>query len=401
MRGDTERLARVRGAMAQAELDALICRLPENVLMLSGYWPLAGRAVLLFPLVGKPVCIVPSVHEVEAQAALWEADCVAIPFGRITSGDAQAVTRKALKAAVVQSGACRIGYEGSFETIAPPWNTAEPAIPAGPTREMLLDIVGEHNMVDATELIYALRAVKTPCELDKIRIANEIADFGLRTFAGAVRKGATGVALAAEVEFSIMTQGTGYHGAQRVRGFAQVSTGEAETREGYRMMLISTMRPLVTGDLAMLELAVVADGFWCDRTRTHVVGNPSFIQEQAFDAIIQAQQAACDTVRPGVTAEQVDSAARAVIAKAGYGEGFFHSTGHGLGFRYHEPIPLIEPGVSTLLEPGMVFTLEPGIYLPGLGGIRLEDDFAVTASGAELLGSADVALSQTQMEESL
>lgn len=404
MHTDTQRLTRVRAAMAAAKLDAIICRLPENVLMLSGYWPLAGRTFLLFPLEGRPVCIVPSVHEVEAQAALWDAECVAIPFGRITSGDWHQLTRQALRAAVARCGARRIGYEGSFETIAPPWNTAEPAIPAGPTRAMLAEIVGDEHLVDATDLLHSVRAAKTPSEQDRLRIANEISAFGLSVFAQGVRAGATGVELAAQVEYAIQVRGTGCRGAQCVRGFAQVSTGEAETREGYRMMLISTTRPLARGDLAMLELAVVADGFWCDRTRTHVVGEPTSQQSRAYDAIVRAQEAARLTVRPGVSADAVDAAARTVIRDAGYADGFFHSTGHGLGFRYHEPIPLIEPGVPTLLEPGMVLTLEPGIYLPGLGGMRLEDDFLVTASGVELLGPADHALSQssqTPMEAAL
>jgi Xaa-Pro aminopeptidase len=198
-----------------------------------------------------------------------------------------------------------------------------------------------------------------------------------------------------------MMQGTGYRGAERVRGFAQVSTGEAETQEGYRMILISTNRPMESGDLAMLELAVVADGFWSDRTRTCVAGTPSTAQTEAYSAILRAQDAACQALRPGVTAESVDAAARAVIADAGYADGFFHATGHGLGFRYHEQIPIIEPGVQTMLEPGMVITLEPGIYMPGLGGMRLEDDFLLTVSGSELLGASANTLSRTVMEATI
>jgi Xaa-Pro aminopeptidase len=108
---------------------------------------------------------------------------------------------------------------------------------------------------------------------------------------------------------------------------------------------------------------------------------------------MRAQAAAAKAVRAGVTAGSVDSAAREVIGAAGFGDGFFHSTGHGLGFRYHEPIPVVEPGVSTILEAGMVITIEPGIYLPGLGGLRMEDDYLVTVDGSECLGAADSSLS--------
>ncbi|MFZ4617618.1 MAG: M24 family metallopeptidase [Rectinemataceae bacterium] len=386
---DEERLKRTRAAMASEGLDALILRLPENVLLLSGYWPLTGRSFLLFPREGKAVCIVPGIHEKEAAKELWEAELIVIPFGRITSGDYFAQLGRALKDAVSRRGLRRIGFEGSFETFAPPWDVAEPAIPAAPTGEVLADVAGSAELVDATDFLYRLRATKTPSELARLRIVNEIAAMGLLAFADAAREGMSGVRLVSLVESTIMNEGTGYKGATRVRGFAQVSTGEAETLDGYRLMLVSTARRIAAGDLAMLELAVVADGFWCDRTRVRVAGNPSSKQAAAFDAIMRAQAAAAKALRAGVTAGSVDSAAREVIGAAGFGDGFFHSTGHGLGFRYHEPIPVVEPGVTTILEAGMVVTIEPGIYLPGLGGLRMEDDFLVTEAGSECLGPAE------------
>ncbi|MEI6386623.1 MAG: Xaa-Pro peptidase family protein [Spirochaetota bacterium] len=386
---DEERLKRTRAAMASEGLDALILRLPENVLLLSGYWPLTGRSFLLFPCEGKPVCIVPGIHEKEAIKELWDAQLIVIPFGRITSGDYFGQLRRALKDAVLHRGFKRIGFEGSFETFAPPWDVAEPAIPAAPTRDLLADAAGTAELIDATEFLYRLRATKTPPELSRLRIANEIGAMGLRAFSEALREGMSGVRLASLVESTIMNEGTGYKGATRVRGFAQVSTGEMETLDGYRLMLVSTTRKVAAGDLAMLELAVVADGFWCDRTRVHVAGSPNSRQLAAFEAIMMAQASAAGAIRAGVTAGAVDSAAREVIGAAGFGDGFFHSTGHGLGFRYHEPIPVIEPGVTTILEAGMVITIEPGIYLPGLGGLRMEDDFLVTEAGSECLGPAE------------
>lgn len=390
---DEERLKRTRSAMASEGLDALILRLPENVLLLSGYWPLTGRSFLLFPREGKPVCIVPGIHEKEAAKELWEAELIVIPFGRITSGDYFTQLERALKDAVSHRGLRRIGFEGSFETFAPPWDVAEPAIPAAQTRDLLADAAGSAELVDATDFLYSLRATKTPSEQARLRIVNEIGAMGLRAFSDAVCEGMSGVRLASHVESTIMNEGTGYKGAARVRGFAQVSTGEAETLDGYRLMLVSTARRIAAGDLAMLELAVVADGFWCDRTRVRVAGRPSAQQTAAFDAIMRAKAAAAKAVRAGVTAGSVDSAAREVIGAAGFGDGFFHSTGHGLGFRYHEPIPVVEPGVSTILEAGMVITIEPGIYLPGLGGLRMEDDYLVTVDGSECLGAADSSLS--------
>ncbi len=138
-----------------------------------------------------------------------------------------------------------------------------------------------------------------------------------------------------------MTRGSGYKGAKRVRAFAQVATGAIETSIGYRPMEISTTRKLENHDLALMELAETA---------------------------------------------------RAVIRDAGFDKQFPHVTGHGLGFRYHEPTPLICPGSDQVLDPGMVHTVEPGIYFPEMGGIRLEENVAVTENGCEVLGPFKKAL---------
>jgi Xaa-Pro aminopeptidase len=107
--------------------------------------------------------------------------------------------------------------------------------------------------------------------------------------------------------------------------------------------------------------------------------------------VLDAHDAAIAAVRPGVTTGDVDAAARDVIERAGYGERFFHRVGHGLGLEGHED-PSLDPGSRTVLEPGMVFTVEPGVYIPGFGGVRIEDDVAVTADGCRLLTRADRSL---------
>ena len=372
--------------MQSAEADALVCRLPENVLMLSGYWPLVGWSFLVFPKDGEPTCIIPHTEEREARGELWSGECISFIFGVLGAGNPYDDITRALRAASAGRGWRRVGYEGSFESIAPPWNAAEPAIPADITRGVLREVFGE-TLVDATELLTSQRACKTATEADKLRIANEISTFGLRTFSEKVAVGVSGVELVAAVEHAIMTQGTGYKGAKRVRAFAQVATGPAETVVGFRPMEISTLRKMQPGDLALLELGVVADGFWSDRTRVRVAGEPTPQQTAVFEAVKAAQAAAIEKVRAGVTAGEVDEAARAVIRDAGYEKEFVHVTGHGVGLRYHEPIPIIHPGSELVLEQGMVHSVEPGVYIPEMGGIRLEDDVLVTQTGAEVLGA--------------
>lgn len=383
---DTERISRVKKAMEKENLDALVCRLPENVVFLSGHWPLCGFSFLVFPRERKPICIVPHSDEQEAKDELWEADCISFLFGILDAGNPYEDIAQSLKAVIKGKKWKRIGYEVNFESIAPPWNVAEPAIPAGITYNLLKEVFGEENLVDVTDLLNLQKLCKTPYEIKKIRTVNEIATFGLKTFHEKVRPGLSGVELVAEVEHAIMTQGTGYKGARRVRAFAQVSTGASETVVGFRPSVISTTRKLIEGDLALLELAVVADGFWCDRTRVRAAGKPAKKQAAIFEIVKSAQEAAIKKGQPGVTAGEVDEAARSIVRKAGYEKEFLHVTGHGLGFRYHEPFPLLTPGSDFVLRAGMLYTVEPGIYSPETGGIRLEDNVIVTETGHEVFG---------------
>jgi Xaa-Pro dipeptidase len=390
---DIERLQVSRKALEDAGLDALVCRLPEHVVMLSGHWPLIGWSFLLFPRDGKPLLVAPHCDEREAAGELWEADRVTFRFGVLGAGDPYAEIARALRSAARGRGWRRLGFEGDFESVAPPWNAAEPAIPAAATRRLLEEVFGAAALVDATGLLHGLRACKTPREQAALRRVNEISRFGLEAFRQRVAPGVSGVELVAAVEQAIMVQGTGYQGARRVRAFAQVATGAAETAVGYRPMVISTSRPLESGDLALLELAVVADGFWCDRTRVRAAGRPTPAQQAAFAAVLAAQQAAIAAVKPGVAAGAVDQAARRVIHQAGYTDAeFLHVTGHGLGFRYHEPSPLLCPGGETLLREGMTHTVEPGLYRADWGGARIEDNILVTPAGAEVMGAFEAAL---------
>ena len=121
-----------------------------------------------------------------------------------------------------------------------------------------------------------------------------------------------------------------------------------------------------------------------DMTRVLCAGRPSSRLRQMYRAVANAQQAALDGVRPGVTAAHVDRQARRVLESEGFGKAFVHSTGHGLGLEIHEP-PRLGKRDKTRLEPGMVITIEPGAYIRGFGGIRIEDTVVVTQSGCEIL----------------
>lgn len=372
--------------MERVGLDALIVRLPENVLLLSGFWPMIGASTLVFPREGTAAIAIPRYYQNEAGPSLWEAEPQWYEYGVLDAPDPLEVVHRFLSGVRGKNGWKRIGYEGSFQMIAPSWHSGEALVPTERTKAVYAAAFPESELVDVTELIQKERRAKTSYEADKLRIASEISCIGLELFQGMVDVGISGIDLVAAVEAEIMSKGIGYKGAQRVRGYAQVATGPEETAIAYRMNEISTTRRLKNGDAAMLELGVVADGYWADRTRVRVAGQSSDEQAKVFATLCAAQQASIEAIRPGVTGADVDEAGRAVIRDAGYGKAFPHITGHGLGFGYHESSPKLAPGSADVLEEGMVTSVEPGIYFLPIGGFRIEEDVLVTKGGYETLG---------------
>lgn len=147
---------------------------------------------------------------------------------------------------------------------------------------------------------------------------------------------------------------------------------------------VASDRKMRRGDMITIDYGAVVEGYHADTTRVFSLGKPSRKGRDIYNIVLDAQMAAVDAVGPGVTGEEVDAAARQVITEAGYGKNFGHGTGHGVGLDIHEG-PRLSPGVKDVLEPGMVMTIEPGIYLPGWGGVRIEDMVLVTKKGKEVL----------------
>jgi len=147
-------------------------------------------------------------------------------------------------------------------------------------------------------------------------------------------------------------------------------------------------RPVQPGDLLLFDFGVSVEGYASDITRTFAMGRLDDELRRVYDVVKRANEAGRQAARPGVEIQEVDRAARQVIVDAGYGQYFTHRAGHGLGLEAHEP-PFACEGDATILEPGMTFTVEPGVYLPGKGGVRVEDDVAITQDGCESLTTFD------------
>jgi Xaa-Pro aminopeptidase len=224
---------------------------------------------------------------------------------------------------------------------------------------------------------------KTPEEMRRIRLANAVAQVGLQIWAEALEPGLTEAQAAAAAEGAIHSL-IGQNSIRMARAWAMVQSGPNTVDAG--RFNRSSGRRIEEGDLVLIEMATCVDGYWSDLTRTVPVDKISAEQNDLLEAVAGAQRAALQLAAPGVSAHTIDAAARSVLARAGFAEHFTHATGHHVGFRYHDPGFAIAPGNHDTLEAGMVITIEPGAYVPHLDcGARLEDNIAITASGAEIL----------------
>jgi Xaa-Pro dipeptidase len=223
-----------------------------------------------------------------------------------------------------------------------------------------------------------IRAIKASDEIDSMRQAIRLSEAALDKLLGWVEPGMTEKAIAARLAEELTAQGSHGHSFEPL-----VQTGpNSALPHGF-----TSQRALQTNEFLLIDFGGTFEGYPADITRTFCLGTPSEEMQKIYDTVLRANEAARAIAGPSIPMGAVDKAARDLITAAGYGDYFIHRTGHGLGLDIHEPIPQIAAGVEDLLEPGMTFTIEPGIYIPGLGGVRVEDNVAVTDDGLEVLTS--------------
>ncbi|PIC59159.1 Xaa-Pro dipeptidase [Sporosarcina sp. P12(2017)] len=240
------------------------------------------------------------------------------------------------------------------------------------------EVYNEHvkvKLVPVAGLIEKLRLIKTPEEITVLKQAAAIADAAFVYICSVIQAGKTELEIANELEFFMRKQG------------ATSSSFDIIVASGERGALphgVASDKVIETGDLVTMDYGALYNGYISDITRTVAIGEPSAKLREIYEVTLRAQELGVEQIKPGMTGIEADAITRDYIKSKGYGEAFGHSTGHGIGMEVHEA-PALSFRSKTVLEPNMAVTVEPGIYLPGIGGVRIEDDILITETGNERL----------------
>lgn len=233
----------------------------------------------------------------------------------------------------------------------------------------------EGELVPVSGVVEKLRLIKTSSEIKILKEAADIADAAFKHILDFIRPGKTELEVSNELEFFMRKAG------------ATSSSFDIIVASGYRGAFphgVASDKLIENGDFVTLDFGAYYKGFISDITRTVAVGEPSAKLKEIYDVVLEAQLRGMAGIKPGMTGKEADALTRDYITEKGYGEYFGHSTGHGIGLEVHEG-PALSSKSDIILEPGMLVTVEPGIYIPGLGGVRIEDDTQITETGNETL----------------
>ena len=345
---------KLSGWLKERKLEAVLICKRENVRYFSGF---AGTAGVLAVTAAERKIFVDFRY---AEQARQMAPAFQVVRSKANPLDAAVEWLKG-------TGFRRIGFEEDFQTVAE-YNRMTAKIDAEHWVPIQLDV---------------LRAVKTADEIKKITAAAAIADEALTKILPLIRPGATEESLAAALEYEMRIRGS-----ERPAFTTILASGaRAALPHG-----LPSEKKIEAGEFVVIDFGAVYQGYHSDITRTFCVGGASSRQREVYDTVLQAQLAGLAAVKPGAACREVDRVARSVIEAAGFGEYFGHGLGHGVGLVIHEGPRLSPSAGEERLEAGMVVTVEPGIYLPGWGGVRIEDLVVVTEDGCRILSTMDKAL---------
>jgi len=382
---DPERISRNQQSLHDADLKAVVCALPSNVLLLSGYWPVAGTSIAICVRDGPTMLLVPEDEAGLAEDGFADSIETFVPetLEQISSVS-QAVKphlAQTLKKLDINSGL--IGIESESSSHAASYLSLH--LYGNELRAMLQEFLPNATFAPIDDWMRTTRSVKTATELGKIRQACTIAKNAFETAAPTLHAGMNEPE-AAQSFRAPLARGVFGLPIQRSDGFAFCMSGP-NSAKAYAAYARTRQRKLERTDLVMMHCNSYVDGFWTDITRTYTLQPPDKKQERMYSAVFLARNAALSAIKPGVRAAAVDAIARHAIQECWLGHSIKHGTGHGVGLSAMSAysIPRIHSSSPDILQEGMVFNVEPAVYIEQYGGVRHCDMVAVTHEGYELL----------------
>jgi Xaa-Pro aminopeptidase len=366
---DSAKLERVRALMAEEGLDALVVRAPDNVLYLTNFWGMKGYDACVFPREGDPVLICLEASAEDAERGAWTSR---LRFVRgYDESDPRPPLARTLDAVMdAGRGFRRVGLELSLGTQASDRMVGEPTTFTRAWFDAFPDAV------DATGLLARARSIKTDQEIARLRIANEIAADAMEHVRGRLEPGMKESEAAAIWQGHVHGQGTARDDVELALPFSLVWSGK-----GIKTFTATADLPVVEGEPVLFEIWVCADGYWADHTKNLVLGDltPAYVELE--ERLMGVYSSALEHIRPGASMAELD-----VLVRERLSFEPSHPICHGVGARAHEP-PYPHQAAGGAFEERMVLAVEPGIYWDGGGGLRVEDNFLVTADGLEKLSS--------------
>ena len=335
----------VRTILEERKLDALLVTSAPNIRYLSGF---SGSAGMLLLTPADAVLVTDFRYASQAPAEVGDSARTVIERTNIWDRLGRELTAASIG---------RLGVEGVHLTLRDARRLAE---------------LGRFTLEPVEDVVEGLRASKSPEEVAAVSRAVDVAQGALAAVLPTVHPGDRELDVAARLEAALRQRGSEWHPFPTI-----VASGPRSALPHAR----STERVIAPGDWLLLDFGAQVDGYCADLTRTILVGRKADSrQRDVYDTVRQAQARAVQNIRAGMTGREADALARDVIAGHGFGEAFGHSLGHGLGLEVHEA-PRLAPTADAPLPAGAVVTIEPGIYLPGWGGVRLEDDVHLGPDG--------------------
>lgn len=377
LRPGHDRVAQIRSVLEREDLSALVCTLPSNVLLLSGYWPVVGTACAVIWRHGPVLVIAPSDERRLAERG-W-ADLVRVIDAGVGTTDG---LRAPLAAAAHHWGGDRVGIERGPSM--QPASYAAMCVYGASLWDIARDAWPRAELRDADACLGRLRSLSTAGDITMVSKACELAGSAFARAPRLIRAGVRETEAAARIRGCL-----GFRmlrADDRADGYVFCMSG-LRAAKAYGSYAESTGAAICNGDFVLVHCNAHVNGHWTDVTRTYCLGDPDAQQRTIYDAVFAARDAALRVIRPGVAARHVDQAARDTLGDAGYAHAFKHATGHGVGFSAIDPEarPRIAPTSPNVLEAGMIFNVEPAVYLDDYGGVRHCDVVAVTDTGYHLL----------------